>query len=76
MLFNFIKVSDARAYTFYVMTENVFVYFREGCIYVESWDTFTVIKQTSTGFNDRTAKYKEEFVPLLQPVIIHNEGDR
>lgn len=35
-----------------------------------------VIKQTSTGFNDRTVKYWEEFVPLLQPVIIHNEGDR
>lgn len=38
--------------------------------YVDFGDTFTVIKQTSTGFNDRTAKYKEEFVPLLQPVII------
>lgn len=38
--------------------------------YIDFEDTFPVIKQTSTGFNDRTAKYKEEFVPLLQPVII------
>lgn len=52
----------------------VLVHFEEGCF--ESGDAFTVIKQMSTGFNDRTAKYKEEFVPLLQPVIIHNEGDR
>lgn len=45
-------------------------------IYVESGGTFTLIKQTSTGFNDRTGNYKEEFVPPLQPAIIHDKVDQ
>lgn len=55
------------------MIHNIFLPSKKRVQYVHDidfGDTFPVIKQTPTGFNDRTAKYKEEFVPLLQPVII------
>lgn len=69
-LFHLFYRRDASVCMANLIMKNIFVYVKEVCTYVEFGDTFTVIKQTSTGFNDRTAKSKKEFVPLLQPVII------